>query len=172
MATDFITIPEWPWWQNASVAAATTDLDGDGRPELIVLTVDDAEEANTGWYRVGRALDAGGKVTGGWGDWTPIPDWFPWENQGAGAAVADLDGDGRPELLVLQVDNPARASTAPGTRSAGAWMPPAGRPTAGAHGRRSPTGGSGRTPVPASRSPASAAGDRTCWWSPSTIRPA
>lgn len=28
-----------------------------------------------------------------------VPNWTSWENQGAGVAVADLDGDGRPELL-------------------------------------------------------------------------
>ena len=36
-----------------------------------------------------------------------IPDWTSWENQGGGVAVADLDGDGSPELIVLRVDHPA-----------------------------------------------------------------
>ena len=69
--------------------------------------VDAPDGPNAGYYRVGRALDAGGAVTGGWGPWTAIPDWFTWENQGAGVAIGDLDGDGRPELAVLAVDNPA-----------------------------------------------------------------
>jgi hypothetical protein len=41
----------------------------------------------------------------GWRDWVAVPDWRFWENQGAGIAVADLDGDGVAELVVLAVDN-------------------------------------------------------------------
>jgi hypothetical protein len=32
-----------------------------------------------------------------------VPDWFPWENQGAGVAVADLGG--QQHLVVLMVDD-------------------------------------------------------------------
>ena len=99
-------VPDWFSWENQGGDIALADLDGDGRPELVVVMVDAPEGQNAGYYRVGRALDATGAVTGGWGPWTAIPDWFTWENQGAGAAVGDLDGDGRPELAVLAVDNP------------------------------------------------------------------
>src|SRR5439155_13428086 len=103
-------IPGWISWQDQSGAVTTADLDGDGRPELIVLHVDDFHTGNPlrpnkGFYRVGRGLDPTGQVTGGWGDWMEV-DWFSWFNQGAGVAVADLDGNGRPELLVFQIDNP------------------------------------------------------------------
>jgi hypothetical protein len=36
-----------------------------------------------------------------------IPGWVSWENQGANVAVADLSGNGKPDLLVLRVDAPA-----------------------------------------------------------------
>ena len=35
-----------------------------------------------------------------------IPDWFSFENQGAGVALADLTGAGGRDLLVLMVDSP------------------------------------------------------------------
>lgn len=40
----------------------------------------------------------------------PVPDWTSSENQGANIAVADLDKDGRPELIVLRVDHPITGS--------------------------------------------------------------
>ena len=107
MPNGFITIPNWFSFENQGAGVAVADLDGDGRPELIVFMIDNPAGQNQGYYRVGRKLDVGGVVTGGWGEWTPIPDWFPFENQHGGVAVADLDGDGRPELIVFMIDNPA-----------------------------------------------------------------
>jgi len=104
--TGWSEVPDWFSFENQGAGVAVADLDGDGRPELIVFMIDNPAGQNQGFYRVGRNLDANGAVTGGWGDWQPIPDWFPFENQYGGVAVADLDGDGRPELIVLMVDNP------------------------------------------------------------------
>ena len=103
---------------------AIADLDGNGRPELVVFQVDSPAGLNAGYYRVGWNLDADGQVTGGWSEWMRA-DWFSWENQGAEIAIADLDGNGRPELVVFQVDNPADANQAC-IRSAGTWTVKAG----------------------------------------------
>src|SRR4029450_4170283 len=61
-----------------------------------------------------------------------VPDWFSWDNQGGGVAVASLAGDGRQDLVVLMVDSPegqnrglyrvGRAVDDAGTGSAG-WTP-------------------------------------------------
>jgi FG-GAP repeat len=45
-------------------------------------------------------------------DFLAIPDWFSDENAGAGIAVADLNGDGFPDLVVLRVDDPPGANSA------------------------------------------------------------
>ncbi|MEA2790868.1 MAG: hypothetical protein QOG73_3274 [Acetobacteraceae bacterium] len=105
--TDWFDVPDWFSWENQGADVAVADLDGDGRPELIVFMIDNPAGQNQGYYRVGRKLDADGIVTGGWGDWTPIPDWFSFENEHGGIAVADLDRDGRPVLIVFMIDNPA-----------------------------------------------------------------
>ncbi len=102
----WLTVPDWFAWENQGADIAVADLDGSGRPDLVVMMVDAPPERNGGYYRVGHDLAADGTVTGGWGPWLTVPDWGFGENQGAGVAVADLDGDGRPELLVFAVDNP------------------------------------------------------------------
>ncbi|WP_433508050.1 hypothetical protein ACQP04_17270 [Pseudonocardia halophobica] len=103
--TGWTAIPDWTGWQNAGADIAVADVDGDGRPDLVVLSVDAPDGQNHGFYRSGP-LGPDGVVTE-WRDWAEVPAWWGWENQGAGLAVTDLDGDGRPELVVLVVDNPA-----------------------------------------------------------------
>lgn len=101
----FSAIPDWFSWENQGADAAVADLSGSGRPDLVVLMVDDGPQQNRGLYRIGRDLNAAGMVTGGWTPWADVPDWFSWDNQGAGVAVADVTGSGRPDLVVFMVDN-------------------------------------------------------------------
>lgn len=102
----WIPVPDWFPWANQHGSVALRDLDGDGRAELILMMVDNPAQQNQAYYRVGKALDTNGVVTGGWGPWTLVPDWFSWENQGAGIAVTDFEVPGRHDLIVFQIDNP------------------------------------------------------------------
>jgi hypothetical protein len=106
VAPVFQPVPDWISAENQGANVAVADLNNDGRPELIVLRVDHPTRGpNRGFYRVGRSLDAPGNITGGWAPWIEVPDWASAENQGAGVAVADLDGDGIAELIVFQVQH-------------------------------------------------------------------
>jgi Domain of unknown function (DUF1929)/FG-GAP-like repeat len=102
----FINVPNWASFENQGADIAVANLDNDQRQDLIVLRVDSPAGKNQGFYQVGKNLDGAGAVTGGWGNWIEIPDWFPFENQGAGIAIADLDQTGRPDLVVFMIDNP------------------------------------------------------------------
>jgi hypothetical protein len=102
----FSAVPDWFSQENQGADTAVADVTGSGRPDLVVMMVD-GPQLNRCVYRVGRDLDGGGVVTGGWTPWIDVPDWFSWENQGAGIDVADLTGSGRrPDLVVFAVDNP------------------------------------------------------------------
>ncbi len=104
--TPWIDVPDWFSWANQGAGVAAADLTGSGRPDLVVFMVDDGPQQNRGLYRMGRDLDGDGVVTGGWTPWIDVPDWFSWANQGAGIDVADVSGSGRPDLVVVAVDNP------------------------------------------------------------------
>ncbi len=100
---------DWFSWFNEGAGVALTDLDGNGRPEIIVFQVDNPPQENVGWYRVGWNLDAQGGVRDGWGAWTRFDGWGSFEDQGAGLALAAL-GAGRPKAVVFHIDSPPGAN--------------------------------------------------------------
>ena len=80
---------------------ALTDLDGNGRPDLIVFYIEHQEGENRGYYRIGKCLGSDGVVTGGWGKPLQVPGSLGRQNHGASIAIADLNRNGRPDLLGL-----------------------------------------------------------------------
>jgi len=99
-------IPGWFGAENQGGGIAVADLNGNGQPDLIVYHIDNPGGENHGYYRIGRDLDSNGNPRNGWSNPTPIPGWFGGENQGGGIAVADLNGNGQPDLIVYHIDNP------------------------------------------------------------------
>ncbi len=108
----WIDIPDWFSFENQGAGLALWDLTGNGRLDLVVFMIDAPEGQNQAFYQIGKSLDDNGNVTGGWSDWIQIPDWFPSENQHGAIAISDLDGDGRPELIVFMIDNPPQQNQA------------------------------------------------------------
>jgi hypothetical protein len=112
MQTDFAAVPDWFSWENAGGSVAVADIDADGRPDIVVLMVDNPPGQNAGYYRVGYASDDAGNLSGGWSDWHRVPDWFPAENDAAGVAVADVNGNGQPDVIVYMIDATVGANQA------------------------------------------------------------
>jgi hypothetical protein len=107
MQTDFTAVPDWLPWENAGGSVAVVDIDRDGRPDIVLLMVDNPPAQNAGYYRVGHGLDDGGTLSGGWSDWQRVPDWFSLENDAAGIAVADVNGNDQFDVIAFMIDAPA-----------------------------------------------------------------
>ncbi|GAB3185099.1 hypothetical protein FHX75_11720 [Micromonospora palomenae] len=88
----------------AARAAATTlgTVAPTGRPTLVTAALLPGTVAGTCRiaYWVGREADSGGAAAGGWSGPYELPDPVSGDAAGLDVALADLDGDGRPELLV------------------------------------------------------------------------
>jgi Domain of unknown function (DUF1929)/FG-GAP repeat len=102
--TDWFEV-DWFSWFNQGAGVAVADLDGNGRPEIIIFQIDDPPGENAGFYRVGWNLDQGGVVRNGWGPWVRINNWVSFEDQGGGMALAAFGG-ARPKAVLFHVDNP------------------------------------------------------------------
>lgn len=96
---------DWFSWFNQGAGIAVADLDGNGRPEIVVFQIDNPLQENAGWFRLGWSLDTRGRVQEGWGPWTKFDGWASSEDQGGGLALAFF-GAGRPKAVVFHVDNP------------------------------------------------------------------
>jgi hypothetical protein len=102
--TDWIPV-DWFSWFNQGAGVAVADLDGNGRPEIVIFQIDNPPGENAGFYRVGWNLDTQGRVHDGWGPWVRVENWRSFEDEGGGFALASL-GAGRPKAVILHVDNP------------------------------------------------------------------
>ena len=100
-----LPVPGWFGAENQGAGIAIADINGSGRPDLVVFHVDNPGGENPGYYRIGWDLDANGQPSS-WSPILPVPGWFGAEDQGAGIAVADINGSGRSDLVVFHVDNP------------------------------------------------------------------
>ena len=77
---------------DGSITPAIADLDGDGDPELVAMEAEHAASAQTSVARRLVVFEHDGSVRA-------IGPWSAPQPSGGAIAIADLDGDGSPELL-------------------------------------------------------------------------
>ncbi|HVI70418.1 MAG TPA: hypothetical protein VM656_02905, partial [Pyrinomonadaceae bacterium] len=103
--TGVFPVPGWFGSEDQGAGIAIADINGSGRPDLLVFHIDNPGGENHGYYRIGWDMNVDGAVSS-WSDIKPIPGWFGSEDQGGAVALLDINGNGRPELFVLHIDNP------------------------------------------------------------------
>ena len=107
--TDFFKIPGWFGDNNDGGGITVTDINGNGKPDLVVFNIDDPSGANGGYYRIGWDLDKEGNIAN-WSGHYNIP-WQGNYQQGGGITATDVNGDGTPDLIVFMIDAPDGPNT-------------------------------------------------------------
>jgi hypothetical protein len=93
-------------YDNSGGGLALGDLDGNGQPEMVLMAIDNPAGPNSFWYRIGRNLDQGGNAAS-WTGNIAAPFTVGDLSSGGGAALADLNGNGKPDLVLMDIDSPA-----------------------------------------------------------------
>ncbi|MFF3604211.1 DUF3892 domain-containing protein [Streptomyces sp. NPDC002463] len=98
-------------------SATLADLDGDGNQEMIVVYLGGLKGNKRLFMRIGWNISPeNGVARGGWSDsvelpWPGRPDDYAPAVTGLGVAVADLNHDLRPELIVMLTEQTAAGAT-------------------------------------------------------------
>lgn len=99
-----IEVPGWFSWENqgggVAVAKQGPFLD------LFVFLIDNPQQSNRAYYKVGYSLDEDAEVTMGWSDYIEIPGDFGWESQGGGIDVASISSPTQQDIVIFYIDNP------------------------------------------------------------------
>jgi hypothetical protein len=102
--SDAIYSPPISFYQQGG-GADIGDIDRNGRPDLLLMYIDNPDQANSFRYIIGWNLDTNG-IAESWSDYIQGPT-IGWDTAGGGAALGDIDGDGCLDLLLMGVDNPS-----------------------------------------------------------------
>ncbi|MCU0290006.1 MAG: hypothetical protein MUF15_26915, partial [Acidobacteria bacterium] len=92
-------------WGSLGAGIAVTQLDNDARPEIILMIYLDYEMKDFR-YTIGWNLDANGLTTHWDKEYMNIFGCLGWAGAGGGLAVAQLDDNPRPDLILACYDDP------------------------------------------------------------------
>ncbi len=93
--------------QGAGVAIG--NFDGNNRPEMVLMAYHNSKGMNLFRYKVGKDLAPDG-VAASWSDVIDV-EGVGNEGNGAGAAIWDINGNGKADLVFMAYDSSKRANT-------------------------------------------------------------
>ena len=95
--------------QIAAADISIADINKNGRPDIVIYTIENSKGGNKQNYRIGWDIDTKGTIV----NWDShlanpikIPGWVGEETQGGGIAIGDINRNGTPDLLVFHIDHP------------------------------------------------------------------
>lgn len=92
-------------WGSLGIGAAVTQLDEDARPEIILMIYLDYDMKHFR-YTIGWNLDNNGLTTTWDRKYVEIEGCLSWAAAGAGTAIAQLDDNPRPDMILACYDDP------------------------------------------------------------------
>lgn len=92
----FVEAPPYPVGGNQATSVAVADLNGDGKPDLVVGTAC----CNQGNNGLGPNSQVSVLLGNGDGTFQPPVSYYPFGSIAVSVAVADVNGDGKPDLVV------------------------------------------------------------------------
>lgn len=91
----------WYGKETTGVSVSLYDIDGNGKPELILSHVDNSSSVRSGFYRIGRDLNEDGIIEGGWTDDVQLPDLFGAVSSLRGSVAVSGAGTGAPTFAYM-----------------------------------------------------------------------
>lgn len=95
-----LTVPKGPAGEVIASSIACADLNGTGRPDLFLLRITVSGGTRSASYCIGWDLDQNGKAAS-WTQVMPIKIPIKSSTIHISAVIADLDQNGRPELIIV-----------------------------------------------------------------------
>ena len=90
--------------QGDGAGATIGDINANGTPDLIFMAYDSSQKANKFCYKIGWDLNENG-IASSWSGVVKV-EGVGHLGEGAGAALGDIDRNGRPELVLMAYDSP------------------------------------------------------------------
>jgi hypothetical protein len=100
--------PDWVGHGTQDAGVTILDLDLNGKNDIVLMWVDIPSGENKIVYHIGWDITTAGDVssTRDWSRIFKVGGWVGHETQGGGLSFAHIDGDGRPDLGIMWIDNP------------------------------------------------------------------
>ena len=94
--------------ESAGSGVALADINKNGKMDIVCMAVESRSGADRFVYTIGYDLDSNARAK----EWTSlmIGPTLGHKNQGGGLSVADLDGNGKFEFVMMAIDNPDGAN--------------------------------------------------------------
>lgn len=89
---------------NEGGGVAIGDINGNGKPDMILMGIDAPRGINYFWYKVLFDIDENGYPLRESGVFTIQANG--WDNAGGGIAISDLNKNGKPDIILLCADRP------------------------------------------------------------------